>query len=56
MRAWLQAHHLTWLTEARMRAVTIGLLVAMLAVSGVAFSGATKADHSKPSTPTSQPR
>jgi hypothetical protein len=45
VRAWLQAHHLTWLTEARMRAVTIGLLVAMLAVSGIAFSGTTKPDH-----------
>ena len=47
-RAWLQAHHLTWLTEARMRVVTIGLLVAMLAVSGIGFSGSGKADHAKP--------
>ena len=31
--------------EARMRAVTIALLVAMLAVSGVAFSGTTKPNH-----------
>jgi hypothetical protein len=45
VKAWLQAHHLTWLNEARMRAVTIGLLVAMLAVSGIAFSGTTKPDH-----------
>ena len=42
VRAWLQAHHLTWLSEARMRAITIGLLVAMLAVSSIAFSGTTK--------------
>jgi hypothetical protein len=27
-----------------MRAVTIGLLIAMLAVSGIAFSGTTKPD------------
>jgi hypothetical protein len=39
VRAWLQAHHLTWLSEARMRAITIGLLVAMLAVSSVGLSG-----------------
>lgn len=45
VKAWLQAHHLTWLNEARMRAVTIGLLVAMLAVSGIAFSGTTKPEH-----------
>jgi hypothetical protein len=44
-KAWLEAHHLTWLTEARMRAVTIGLVIAMLAVSSIAFSGSTKADH-----------
>jgi len=45
VKAWLQAHHLTWLTEARMKAVTIGLLIAMLAVSSIAFSGTTKPDH-----------
>jgi hypothetical protein len=55
VRAWLQAHHLTWLTEARMRAVTIGLLVAMLAVSGVAFTGTAKPDHDRP-VPTGQSR
>ena len=44
VRAWLQAHHLTWLSEARMRAITIGLLIAMLAVSGIAFSGTSKPD------------
>jgi glycerol uptake facilitator-like aquaporin len=49
-RAWLQAHHLTWLSEARMRAITIGLLIAMLAVSSIAFSGTTKpARHAAPS-------
>jgi hypothetical protein len=41
IKAWLQAHHLTWLSEARMRAVTIGLLIAMFAVSSIAFSGST---------------
>jgi hypothetical protein len=45
VKAWLQAHHLTWLTEARMRALTIGLLIAMLAVSSIAFSGTTKPDR-----------
>jgi hypothetical protein len=28
-----------------MRAITVGLLVAMLAVSSIAFSGTTKPDH-----------
>jgi hypothetical protein len=44
VRAWLQAHHLTWLTPMRMRVATIALLVAMLAVSSVAFSGTSKPD------------
>lgn len=42
VRAWLQAHHLTWLSEARMRAITIALLIAMLAVSSIAFTGTAK--------------
>jgi hypothetical protein len=45
VKAWLQAHHLTWLSEARMRAVTVGLVIAMLAVSGVGFSGSSKPDQ-----------
>ena len=44
VRAWLQAHHLAWLTPMRMRVATIALLVAMLAVSSVAFSGTGKPD------------
>lgn len=44
-KAWLQAHHLTWLTEARVRAITIALLIAMVAVSSIGFSGTTKPDH-----------
>jgi hypothetical protein len=55
-KAWLQAHHMTWLTEARMRAATIGLVVAMLAVSTIGFSGTTKPDHTKPSHPAAQSR
>jgi hypothetical protein len=45
VKAWLQAHHLTWLSEARMRVITIALVVAMLAVSSIGFSGTTKPDH-----------
>jgi hypothetical protein len=51
VKAWLQAHHMTWLTEARMRAVTIALAIAMLAVSSIAFSGSTKPDHGGHATP-----
>jgi len=45
VRAWLQARHLTWLTPRRMRAVTIGLLVAAFAISSVALSGSTPPPH-----------
>jgi hypothetical protein len=45
VKAWLQAHHLTWLSEARMRALTIGLVIAMLAVSSIGFSGSSKPHH-----------
>jgi hypothetical protein len=46
VRAWLQAHHLTWLSEARMRALTIVLVIAMLAVSTIGFSGSSTPDRS----------
>jgi hypothetical protein len=41
VRAWLQARHLTWLTPRRMRAVTLALLVAAVAISSVGISGST---------------
>jgi hypothetical protein len=41
IRSWLQTRHLTWLTEARMRAATITLFVLALVVSSVAFSGSS---------------
>ncbi len=43
VRSWLQAHHRTWLTPRRLRAATIALIVAALAVSTVGISGSTKA-------------
>ncbi|HEY8867506.1 MAG TPA: hypothetical protein VIM22_11260 [Solirubrobacteraceae bacterium] len=39
VRAWLQAHHLTWLSEARLRRATIALFTVAILVSSVAFSG-----------------
>jgi hypothetical protein len=40
-RTWLHAHHLTWLTPQRLRALTIaGFIVAVLA-SSVTLSGST---------------
>jgi hypothetical protein len=42
VRAWLQAHHMTWLTPARMRTATIALFVVALAISTIALSGTTK--------------
>lgn len=41
-RAWLQAHHLTWLTPKRMKAVTIGLCAVAFVVPSVGFSGSSK--------------
>lgn len=41
VRAWLQAQHLTWLTPQRLRAVTIGLVIAAFSVSSIAISGST---------------
>jgi len=48
-RAWLQAHHLTWLTPSRLRTLTITLFVAALLVSTVTFSGTGKPDGSSQS-------
>ena len=55
-KAWLQAHHMTWLTEARMRAATLVLVIAMLIVSSVAFSGTSKPDHGAHKPPPAQSR
>jgi hypothetical protein len=38
-KAWLQAHHMTWLTEARVRVATVVIVILMLAVSTISFSG-----------------
>jgi hypothetical protein len=40
-RAWLQAHHMTWLTPGVLRAITIALFVAAILVSSVGISGST---------------
>jgi hypothetical protein len=40
-RAWLQAHHLTWLTPRRMRAATIAMFVAATLVSSIGISGSS---------------
>jgi hypothetical protein len=39
IRAWLRAHGGSWLTPGRMRAVTVGLLVLAVAVSGLGLGG-----------------
>ena len=43
VRAWLQAHHLTWLTPARMRAATIALFIAATLIASVGISGSSPA-------------
>jgi hypothetical protein len=39
IRAWLRGHGGAWLTPARMRAITVGLLTAAVVVSAVGFGG-----------------
>jgi len=41
VRSWLQAHHLTWLTPHRMRAVTIALFATAALVASVGLSGSS---------------
>jgi hypothetical protein len=44
-RAWLQAHHFTWLTEQRLKRITIALMVAAFIVPSVGLSSSTKPAH-----------
>jgi hypothetical protein len=39
IRAWLRMHAGSWLTPARMRAVTIGLLTLAVIASGIGLGG-----------------
>jgi hypothetical protein len=47
-RTWLQTHHLTWLTPARLKAATVALFVAAFGFSTIGLSGSTSttAHHS----------
>jgi hypothetical protein len=40
-RAWLQAHHMTWLTPGRMKAATIILFAVAILVSSFGISGSS---------------
>jgi hypothetical protein len=40
-RAWLQAHHLTWLMAGRMKAATIALFIVAILVSSFGISGSS---------------
>lgn len=48
VRAWLQAQHLTWLTPRLMKATTLALLLAAVAVSSVGLQGSSAAPKPKP--------
>jgi hypothetical protein len=39
IRAWLKMHAGSWLTPARMKAITIGLLTLAVLVSGIGLGG-----------------
>ncbi|MEA2293498.1 MAG: hypothetical protein QOE86_1137 [Solirubrobacteraceae bacterium] len=45
VRSWLQAHHMTWLTPARLHRITIVLIVLAIAVSTLGVSGSSKTPH-----------
>jgi hypothetical protein len=49
-RSWLAAHHMSWLTPRRLRAITISLAVAALLVSSLRFSGSSQPAPSHPAT------
>lgn len=51
VRAWLQAHHLTWLTPARLKAATAALFAAAVIVSSVGLSGSAHAQAHHPRPP-----
>jgi hypothetical protein len=40
-RTWLQTHHFGWLTPRRMRALTIGAMIAATLVSTIGFAGSS---------------
>lgn len=42
LRTWLQTHRMGWLTQRRMRALTIGAMCAAGLVSTVGISGSTQ--------------
>ncbi len=44
-RSWLQAHHVTWLTERRMRVATASIFVAATLGSTVALKGSSPPSH-----------
>jgi hypothetical protein len=44
-RAWLQAHHFSWLTPRRLRALTLAAMCAAGLVSTVGISGSSAAPH-----------
>jgi hypothetical protein len=48
-RAYLATRRFSWLTRGRLRAITIGLMVAALAVSAIGLSGSSAAHHTAPS-------
>jgi hypothetical protein len=48
VRAWLQTHHLTWLTPRRLRAATIAVFAVAFVISTVGLSGSTPPKHAGP--------
>jgi hypothetical protein len=55
-RAWLQAHHMSWLTPRRMRALTVAAMCAAGLVSTVGIRGSTPAPAHATATATTKAR
>ena len=56
VRAWLQNHHMTWLTPKRLKMVTVALFVAAFGVSTIGLSGSSKPPAKHPASQVSAAR
>jgi hypothetical protein len=53
-RAWLQAHHSTWLTEQRLKRATVGIFVVATIAGTTQMSGSTTRPEHRAAPPPAQ--